>query len=192
MAVSAVGSSMSLTSALQNKGLTADKAQLVQKEVVQSVAASTDLGGMVDGEQVRAKLDKRLSADVKSGKLTEEDAAAVTKLLDETDEIEVDGADVTVADTGEAKGSSPAGGAKGAGPGGGGGGGSTEKTELSRTVDIVGSIKTTTIKYTDGTSETKSAFTTDKSPKDKVADKDANAKSWLANIEPGSLVDKLA
>ncbi len=199
MAVGAVGSSTTLTSALQAKGLSSDKAQLVQQDLVQSVTDSTDLDGTIDGKEVRAKLDKQISADVKSGKLTEDDAAAIGKLLDKTDEIDlVDGnaASSSTADTAQA---SPAGGAggpggAGGGGGGGGGGGSTEKTELSRTVEIAHNVKTTTIKYTDGTSEVKTGFTPDKGPKEKVAadaTKDANAKKWLAKIEPGTLVDKM-
>ncbi|CAN5130549.1 hypothetical protein BH10PSE13_BH10PSE13_06850 [soil metagenome] len=185
MALGAVGSSTALTGALLAKGLTSDTAKLVRQDLDQSVATSTDASGKVDGLAVRAKLDDQIAADVASGKLSKDDAAAIAKVLDEVDKAS-DATDAT-----------PAKGAAGGGgpPGGGGGGGSSEKTELSRTVDIVGNIKTTTIKYTDGTSETKSGFTTDKSKKEAAsgaASDDAKARSWLATIEPGSLVDKLA
>jgi hypothetical protein len=177
---------------LHSKGLSADKAQRVQDELAQSVSASTAADGKVDGTAVRAKLDQQISADVASGKLTREDAATITKALDDADKA-----------SGTSGASPAADGAKAAGRSGGGGGGrssattdSAEKTELSRIETISGDIKTTTISYTDGTSETTTGPANgEKSKKDQIAQPaaaEATAKTWLAKIVPGTLVDTLA
>jgi hypothetical protein len=191
MTLSGVTSSNALTSVLQSKGLSADKAQHVQDELAQSVSASTAADGKVDGTAVRAKLDQQISADVASGKLTREDAATITKALDDADKA-----------SGTSGASPAAGGAKAAGRSGGGGErgsattDSSEKTELSRIETISGDIKTTTISYTDGTSETTTGPANgEKSKKDQIAQPaaaEAMAKTWLAKIVPGTLVDTLA
>jgi hypothetical protein len=189
MTVSAIGSNNPLTSALLAKGLSSDKIKLVEQDLEASVTAATPASGAKpDNASVRATLDKRIAADVASGKLSKEDAAAISKVLDEADQAS--------ANTDKASGSTaPAGGPPKGGGGGGGAGGSSEKTELSRTVLITGNIKTTTITYTDGTTETTTGPANgEKSTKDNAAttSSDSVASNYLAQIEPGSLIDKLA
>ena len=103
----------------------------------------------------------------------------------------------------------PKGGAGGPPPGGGGGGGgqaSGNKTVLSETTTVIGSLQTTTTLYTDGTSETKTeavsadALSTTYS-KASVMDQlkasanahtsGAKAQAYLSSITPGSLFDFL-
>jgi hypothetical protein len=100
-----------------------------------------------------------------------------------------DGATTAGAATG---GASKAGG--GHGGGGGGGDDSANKTELSRTVTVSGSVETTVITYTDGTSDTTTGAATsedqarygDAAAK---ADGDTKAADYLSTIPPGTLVD---
>ena len=98
----------------------------------------------------------------------------------------------------------PGGGAGGPPPAGAGGQSSAEKTVLTESVIVAGSMKITTTVYTDGTTDTKTeAATTDsvQSPYAKTAlanymDASAQAnegpakmQSYLASIKPGSLFD---
>ena len=89
MSISSVsGSSTSpqarLLADLQSNGLASDKAGIVASEIdsaVQSTKSSSS--GKPDQASVRAAIEKQLSADVASGKLTESDAALVRKTLDD-------------------------------------------------------------------------------------------------------------
>ncbi len=100
----------------------------------------------------------------------------------------------------------PAGGAGGASKAGGSGQSSAQKTVLSESAIVTGMMKTTTILYTDGTSETKTeAVSNDsaQSPYAKTAlanymnasaqanEGPAPIQSYLASIKPGSLFDFL-
>ena len=103
----------------------------------------------------------------------------------------------------------PKDGAGGPPPRGGGGGGgqaSSNKTVLSETTTVVGSLQTTTKLYTDGTSETKTeavsadalsttyskASVTDLLKAGATANNgDAKAQAYLSSITPGSLFDFL-
>jgi hypothetical protein len=187
MTLNAVGINSALTSTLRSQGLTSAKAQRVSEELTQSIQDSTDLLGQVDEQAARSKLDEAIAADVASGNLSEQDAATITKTLDEADQA------AAASGGGESPATAASAGPAGGG-GGGGGGGSEEKTELSRTVIVAGGIKTTLIIYTDGTSETKTVAANgapDSKPDTTAAD-GAKAKDWLARIEPGTLIDKLA
>jgi hypothetical protein len=203
-----IGSSISSTNPmlarLQAQGLSSDKASLVASDMEAAVKEVTGKGGggkdgasagaAPDKLTVRAALDKRIASDVAAGKLSESDAAEVKKALDE-----VDGKPQAAAgDDGEPASEAP--GKAGGGPRGGGGGGagaSAQKTERSRTVTVAGAIKTTTITYTDGTSETTtgSASTADEAKYGKQGPADAQTSTvadYLSTIEPGSLFDQAA
>ena len=89
MSISSVGGSSTspqarLLADLQSNGLASDKAGLVASEIdsaVQSTKSSST--GKPDQASVRAAIEKQLSADVASGKLSESDAALVRKTLDD-------------------------------------------------------------------------------------------------------------
>lgn len=89
MSISSVGSSSSspqarLLADLQSNGLASDKAGLVASEIdsaVQSTKGSST--GKPDQASVRAAIEKQLTADVASGKLSDADAAMVRKTLDD-------------------------------------------------------------------------------------------------------------
>jgi len=219
MTIGSVNSNSALTSSLQAQGLSTDTIKLVATDLRQVQTAAGSTSSSVDGATVRAALDQKISDDVASGKLSQDDADKIGKALDQMDGTASAGAS---ASSGTAQGGK-AGGAPPAGGGGGGGGGSSEKTELSRTVTVSGGVKTTVITYTDGTTETKTQVdVTDKdsSAKGKVDDKadgkdktgaasaakdakktgasayddktDTTAQDYLAKIEPGSLFDAYA
>lgn len=175
-----------LVSKLEANGLSEAKAKLVQSEMDAAVKDATSAGAdgsKPDGASVRAALDKRVSADVASGKLSKEDAAEVKTTLDQIDAQS--GSNAT-------SGSAPSGSVQ---HGGGGGGGSTSKTELSRTVTISDPIKTTVITYTDGTTKTSTSVATTSDdqryakPNAAQASQQDATQSYLSTIEPGSLVD---
>ncbi|MET0365316.1 MAG: hypothetical protein ABW169_11760 [Sphingobium sp.] len=192
--IGSVGASGSnaVVSALQSKGLSQDKIKIVEDDLQEAQAGTSTGSQAVDAKAVRAALDSKIADDVASGTLSEEDAATISKALDEMDGTATSGASAS----GGAKG---AGGARPAGGGGGGGGGSEEKTELSRTETVSGGVKTTVITYTDGTTETKTTYgATDTSPKAgsssaSASDQDADAaQNYLSKIEPGTLFDAYA
>jgi len=91
MSISTVGSQSTspqarLLADLQNKGLAADKAGLVASEIDSAVQSTKNSGtGKPDQASVRAAIEKQLTADVSSGKLSAADAAIVRKTLDEFD-----------------------------------------------------------------------------------------------------------
>jgi hypothetical protein len=206
MSIGSIGASAALSSLLQAKGLASDKIDLVEDDLdlAQKASASPTLATSINGGTVRAALDKQISDDVASGKLSEEDAAKIGEALDQLD-----------GKTTEAKsGSAPAGGA-GRPAGGGGAGGTSEKTELSRVVTVSGGITTTIITYTDGTTETETSVATEEDIKSSAtksgksddaakskSDAEATAKpgatsdpsvqDYLAQIEPGSILEAYA
>jgi hypothetical protein len=195
MTVGSVGTAGALASSLRANGLSAAKIKIVQNDVASATRAS---GGSASPQQVRTALDRRISADVASGKISVADAIAVTKSLDQTDQQASTAAgDATAPTTESAAGTaSPSGGVKGGGGGGGGGGGSA-KTELSRTVTVAGGMATTTIVYTDGTSTTAITAATQadlqKAKKSEAAPDDAaTAQTYLAGVTPGSFIDTTA
>ncbi|MFT3966008.1 MAG: hypothetical protein QM690_09020 [Sphingobium sp.] len=195
MSIGSVGSSNNpLISALRQAGLSSDKIGIVQEDVEEVVANSIPAGSGVDGLTVRQALDAQIAEDVKSGDLSEEDAAKIAKVLDEME-------GKAAGETAETAGGGEAQGAGGGGPaGGGGGGGSTEKTELSRTETVSGGIKTTTITYTDGTTETETSFVSEPDTKsaanaakeDTASNDIRTAQDYLSKIEPGTLFDAYA
>jgi hypothetical protein len=89
MSISSVSSSSTspqarLLADLQSNGLASDKAGLVASEIDSAVQSTKSSGsGKSDQASVRAAIEKQLSADVASGKLTESDAALVRKTLDD-------------------------------------------------------------------------------------------------------------
>ncbi|HEX7857395.1 MAG TPA: hypothetical protein VF503_27255 [Sphingobium sp.] len=214
MSIGAVGSNTQLATSLQAAGLSSDKIKLVETDLQQAQQSSTASGSSgVDSKAVRATLDKQISADVASGKLSQDDADKIGKALDQMDG--------TTTASGGAGGAGKAGGPPGGG--GGGGGGSTEKTEQSRTVTVAGGVKTTVITYTDGSTETQTAVDfsdadTSSAAKAKKADEpsktddaaragksgksggssetaasdDKAVQEYLSKIEPGSLFDAYA
>ena len=199
MPISAISSNAVLTSALKADGLSADKIKTVETDLQQVEKASGASGAAgVNGAGVRAALEKKIDDDVKSGKLSKEDATAISKALDD-----MDGSAAQTAATAKAP---PGGGAHGGGHGGGGGGGgdggSAAKTVQSETETITGATLTTVTTYTDGTTTTTNTVATEQdiakygkasSPEaaSAAATKDA-ASDYLATIEPGSLIDQAA
>ncbi|PZU10934.1 hypothetical protein [Sphingomonas sp.] len=178
---------------LESSGLSSAKADLVQSDLNAAVA---DAGGSGAAKpaSVREALDKRIAADVASGKLSESDATDIRKTLDKMGDASVTASADTTSPT---TASSTAGQASAGKGGGGGGGGEASKTELSRTVTVAGTVKTTIITYTDGTSETttSTASSADKSRYGKAAqsaDRPTTPDTYLASIEPGSLMDTAA
>ncbi len=156
MSISLSTSTSPLTSALTAQGLSSRKAALVESDLQASVQAVSGSGGAKPATaEVRAALNERMDADVAAGKLSREDADAVNETLDAMDEAGGgEAADPAAAASGEGT-AKANGAAKGGAPaGGGGGGGSSEKTELYRTEVDSGTVKTITITYTDGTTET--------------------------------------
>ncbi|WP_068080318.1 hypothetical protein [Novosphingobium rosa] len=197
-----------LLAKLEANGLSADKAQVVEDDLANVLSQGSASGsGPVDVKSVRAALDQKIDQDVASGKLSESDAAAVKKTLDDLDaqtsgtdtgtaSSQAQSTDTTSTDsTGSTQTSSA--GASGAKGGGGGGGGSSTKTELSETTTISGSLKTTIITYTDGTtSTTKTAASAEdvqkygtKAQQTATAD---TASKYLSTIQPGSLFQLMA
>jgi hypothetical protein len=89
MSISSVsGSSTSpqsrLLADLQSSGLASDKAGLVASEIDSAVQSSKgSSSGKPDQASVRAAIEKQLTDDVASGKLTEADATLVRKTLDD-------------------------------------------------------------------------------------------------------------
>jgi len=198
MTLGTIGSSTSVLQTLETKGLSGSKAQLVQSDLDASIQSATGLSGTKpDIASVRNVLDQKIAADVASGALSKDDAAKVSKTLDDLQAA--DGA--TTAATGAATTSdtAEAGGSGGAASAGGGGGGGTAKTELSRSVVVTGAIKTTTITYTDGTTTTEITASTGDDAKKATGAKPvetATAGSANAEYKPrivlGTIVDAIA
>lgn len=136
-----------MTSALEANGLSADTAKSVSSEIGTIVqSASTSGSAAPDKTTIRAAIDTQIKADVASGKLTQDQANAVTKTLDTMDAQQ----------SGAGSSSSPP---SGAPPSGGGGGGSAAGSSSSKTVVSTSSTtsgdKTTTITtYSDGSTST--------------------------------------
>ncbi|MGE5506808.1 MAG: hypothetical protein ACM31L_20470 [Actinomycetota bacterium] len=138
---------------LQNSGLSADKAKLVQSDIESAVDQAKDAsaGSRPDRASVRDAIDKKLTADVSAGKLTSQEADQVRQTLDQIDQR-------------MAAGGPPPGGPPPGGAGGGGGGAgasqdsSSSKTEVSRTSTTSGNVTTIVITYSDGSKETKTVY----------------------------------
>ena len=187
MSLSIFSSTSPLLNALQAKGLSAGKASLVEDEVVDAVAevvgASPAPNMAVDMATLRASLDKRIDADVASGKLSAQDAAAVKKTLDDVGQVMVVDGEDEDGETPQAD----------APRGGGGAPAEDSKTELSSSVTVSGNIKTTLTTYTDGTSDSKTSVASDADMKRYAkaaaayAPPPETAQSYLASIEPGTL-----
>ncbi|MBR9972484.1 hypothetical protein [Magnetospirillum sulfuroxidans] len=74
----------SLSSSLQNKGLTADKAATIGSELESVAQSSMSAGtGKTDPSSIRAALENQLSQDVESGTLSADEADQVRAALDE-------------------------------------------------------------------------------------------------------------
>jgi hypothetical protein len=194
MSVGAIGSGNPLLNILQANGLSSQQAQTVAsdlKDSIESVAQSS--GSKPDRAAVRAAVEQRLASDVSSGKLTQAQADAVTKTLDKFAAKAGDGA-------GGVQGAGGAGHAHGAG--GKHGGGAPAKTELSSVVTVTGNIQTTTITYTDGSTETETATISGDTPTAGSSSQAATAAAgsnsaqglgaYLSKIDPGSLLQLLA
>jgi hypothetical protein len=196
--------------ALEANGLSDAKANLVGNDLVTAFEQATpDSSGSVSASDIRAKLDAQIASDVAAGKLTQSDADAVTKTLDQiqgqpSDTDAGTGATAAPADVTSASEAAITDGSDvSAGGGGGGGGGGSSKTEIGESITVSGSIKTTTITYSDGTTliETAEATDADKQKYGKKnveaveaeANKQAStAKAYLSQTKPGSLFDLAA
>ncbi len=192
-----------LLAKLEANGLSADKAQVVENDLSGVLSDATGSGsGPVDSASVRAALDQKIDEDVASGKLSQSDATAVKKTLDDLD-AQASGSGAVTAQTSsssDSSGSAAAGGSSasgGAGGAGGGGGGSSTKTEVSETVTVSGGIETTVITYSDGTTSTTTTAASqqdeqkyDKQPAQAAAE--STASKYLSTIRPGSLFQLMA
>lgn len=190
-----------LLAKLEANGLSADKAQVVENDLSGVLSDTTGSGsGPVDSASVRAALDQKIDEDVASGKLSQSDATAVKKTLDDLD-AQASGSGAATAQTSSASdssGSAAAGGSSASGgAGGAGGGGSSTKTEVSETVTVSGGIKTTVITYSDGTTSTTTTAASqqdeqkyDKQPAQAAAE--STASKYLSTIRPGSLFQLMA
>ncbi|WP_343610943.1 hypothetical protein [Novosphingobium sp.] len=172
-------------------------AQIAQD--AQSNASNLDApaSDVVDMEAMRATLDQRIDQDLASGTLSSSDAVAVRLTLDE---IDAQTADTQVVDnkaqanaasaartgsTDEVQGGATTAAAQNA-----------ARTVLNETVTVAGSVKTTVITYSDGTSETTTTVAT---PEDilqygSTAEQEAaqaTAMKYLATIEPGTLFTQM-
>ena len=142
-----------LTARLQSNGLSVQKASLVANDAKVALEKVAPVQrGPIDKAAMRDALESRLTADVKAGKLTKEDAQTIPATLDQMDPLGPAPAENQGLADNASKGKSGHG--EGGHGGGGGGDNSANKTEVSETVTVIGQIKKTTILYTDGTSET--------------------------------------
>ena len=189
-----------LASRLQSNGLSVQKASLVTADakVALEKVAPTRRGPM-DKAAVRDALESRISADVKAGKLTKEDAQTIHATLEQMNPLGQAPAENQGLADNASKGKSGHG---EGGHGGGGGDSAANKTEVSETVTVIGQIKKTTILYTDGTSETTTKTLTNSVKDSQYAknsvydmmkahaensDPQTKASNYLATITPGSL-----
>ena len=86
MTISSVTATNPLLKQLEANGLSADKAKLVATDLAAATATTAgNTGTVTSSVSVRAALDTRIAADVSSGKLSKDDAAAVKKTLDQVD-----------------------------------------------------------------------------------------------------------
>jgi hypothetical protein len=191
-----------LASRLQSNGLSVQKASLVTadaKVALEKVAPVQR--GPIDKAALRDALESRISADVKAGKLTKEDAQTIHSTLEQMDPLGQAPAENQGLADNASKGKSGHG-EGGHGGGGGGGDSAANKTEVSETVTVIGQIKKTTILYTDGTSETTTKTLTNSAKDSQYAknsvygmmkahaensDPQTKASNYLATITPGSL-----
>lgn len=202
MSLSAIGSSNDLSTLLRTSGLSADKIAVVQKDVedLQKSSPSVSASGTqsLDSEAFRTALESRIDSDVSAGKLSEADGAAVKQALGLTDPAENGDTEAASGSAGAATASAAATGGSGR-AGGPGGGGTAEKTEVSRTETVAKGVKTTTVLYDDGSTETTTTFTSDPDTKtsndtgpssaDAAEAYGQGAEAWLKAIEPGTLFD---
>lgn len=184
------GTTNPLLRTLEAQGLSATKAGLVGKDLEASLTqvSGSISSGKPDVAAVRDVLDKRIADDVSSGALSQEDAAKINKTLDTMQADASGGTDTDAAAPVTSQ-------AKGSGAHGGGSGGAASKTEASRTVTVAGGMKTTTITYTDGSTETTTAIASSaddaKAAEAHPSAVEANAtNAYAPQIAPGSLVDE--
>ncbi len=202
MLISSVSWTGSLLNRLEANGLSASKAKLVETALnAAEMATPASIGSAsatVTSAAVRAALDTTIDADVSSGKLSVSDAALVKKTLDGIDGGVTGSSTTSQATTSKADTASTGSSASAGSPGpDGGSGGGSSKTELSDTVTITGSIKTTLITYTDNTTSTNTTTATasDKAKYDKSISANTGsevAQKYLSAIEPGSLINLTA
>lgn len=203
MTISISSSQTTPATDLKAQGLSASKVKLVEADLKKATAQSASSGSKTATPDVRVALNQRMSADVASGKLTQKNADAVNKTLD--DMAQADGlASGTAASSGQGSAAATSSGTASQGTAvvggrgeGGGGGGSASKTELSRSVVVSGALETITITYIDGTTETETkasgADALAKSGSTSTADQEAAASYAKADKLPsGSLVDQVA
>lgn len=194
-----------LASRLQSNGLSVQKASLVTTDAKLALEKVAPVRrGPIDKAALRDALESRMTADVKAGKLTKDDAQTIKATLDQMDPLGNPPPENQGLADNASKGKSgrAEGGHGGGGHGGGGGDSAANKTEISETVTVIGQIKKTTILYTDGSSETTTKTLTN-SVKDSQYvknsvygmmkaqaennDPQAKAAHYLATITPGSL-----
>jgi hypothetical protein len=185
VSIGSVNSNNALSSALQANGLSADKIALVADDLQQvEQAQGAPVNTSVDSASVRQALEKKIDEDVKAGKLSQEDATAIKKTLDD-----MGGASRSTTQASKAA----AGGKPHGGGGHGGGGGSSQKTILSEVVTVTGALQTTLITYTDDTTDTETQpVTGDSTPSGSstggtTTGPDQTASDYLSTIDPGSL-----
>lgn len=167
-------------------------AQIAQDAQSNATDLDTSTSDAVDAATVRATLDQRINQDLASGTLSSSDAVAVRLTLDEIDAQSIATADQTNAANSTQTDSTDAvqAGTNTAASQ------SAVRTVLSETVTVAGSVKTTVITYSDGTSETSTTVAT---PEDilqygTAAEQEAaqaTAMKYLATIEPGTLFAQL-
>lgn len=202
--VSASATSAWLTKDLTSSGLSADKAKVAATDLLDAAVTSLSASpGESDGD-FRTALTDQINQDVSSGKLSQDDADAIQKWLDQaasSGDLEATGEQTTTdgaADTSSAT-------APDAAQSGGAGAGASlaGKTEISRMVTVSGDIKTTVIAYSDGTSETETTAVAASDAQNSATQAAAQAAQpaddvqkmamdYLSQTAPGTLINKNA
>jgi len=177
----------------------ANNTAAINAQIAQDAQAELDeqTADAVNMERMRATLDQRIDQDLASGTLSSNDAAAVRLTLDVIDaqNIDTQAADETAQtnaastaqtdSTDEVQPGTNTAASE-----------SAARTVLNETVTVAGSVKTTVITYSDGTSETTTTVAT---PEDilqygSTAEQEAaqaTAMRYLATIEAGTLFTQL-
>jgi hypothetical protein len=203
--ISASATSAWLAKDLASSGLSADKAKVAASDLLDAAVTSLAANpGESDGD-FRTALVSQIDQDVSSGKLSQDDADSIKKWLDQTasagdleatgDQTSTDGtADPSDATSSDAAPSDATRSGDAAASGS-----LMGKTEVSRMVTVSGSIKTTMIAYSDGSSETETTSATasddQKHAQDQASTQSANdgeklAMDYLSKAAPGTFINK--
>lgn len=177
----------------------ADNTAAINAQIAQDAQAELDeqTADAVDMERMRATLDQRIDQDLASGTLSSSDAAAVRLTLDVIDAQTIDTQAADESTQTSAASTAQTDSTDEVQPGTNTAASeSAARTVLNETVTVAGSVKTTVITYSDGTSET---MTTVATPEDilqygSTAEQEAaqaTAMRYLATIEAGTLFTQL-